>query len=185
MAQTKFITGNAIVNDNSTIHAAGNVGSRVNQLSVMSDLESLDNYGSQAFQAFHVASSGNLGTHKPLPGGTYNYQGADEFIGQMLTDKIAGIDSTVNDIPASDKGKKKKPWPGYTQEGITDISHFTGQATYNASRGRQIKASGIDGTIGAPADHAANPSMTTPGELVYQKTGKVPTQDTYKTRYST
>jgi hypothetical protein len=186
MAQQKLITGNNIVHDNSTVLAAGNVGSRVNQLTVMSDLESVDNYGSKLSPPLGVASSGNLGIVKPVAGGQFAYQEEGQYIGIMLTNKIAGVASTVQDIPGNDVSKHKMPWVGYTREGISDISAFTGEATYNAGRGVQIKASGVDGVVGPAADHAAplNSTMTAPGEFSYMKTGKTPTNDTYKARTS-
>lgn len=186
MAQTKCITANAVVNDNSTILSGGNVtGTGINQLTNLQNIESVSNYGSRVAAPFGVASSGNIGAFKPIPGGTFAYHDNEEFIGIMLTDKIAGVASTVNDSPASDKGTKAKPWKGYTREGISDISVFTGEATYNAGRGVAILASGMDGVVGPTADEVANPTMSNPGQLSYQKTGKVPTQDTYKASNAT
>lgn len=181
---TKPLSSNPIKNNTGTVLHAGTVGSNVvDGMTLREVLSAEPFYGWKATAAVSPDSSGNLGTMRPLSSGKFAYQQAGKYVIRKITDTLAGVSKTHIQSGASDFGNRRPihRFYGYQRLHITDISFYTGAATTGANAGVTVLASGVDGTTGQRADHAANPSDAVPGELVYMTT-LTPTQDEYASK---
>lgn len=128
-----------------------------------------------------------------LPTGNFATMTEGEFIMQMVTTKVAGLD---RDLRSTAKGKNRRSihkvesGTGRTYKVATAIrqggwNEYTGQLTgvtnANDSIGNVAGSTVTDGS----ADHAVNSAYTAPGvpgELVYLEGGPTPTQDDYEAK---
>ena len=195
------VSGNAIKNNGGTVVKAGNVSSTATHVTNSQTLmenavrDGNSRYGTRPALASSPLSSGNIGTYKPLSGGTYAYNppskvsssSALTVVAKKLSSTISGAAQTQLLSGGADVALRKARHP-YQGNRLLDISSWnavTGAASYGANRGVLMSPSGIDNVTGPNADSTIlNATFAIPGELVYMKTGATPTQDDYAAKYS-
>lgn len=178
------LSGNPVRNNGGTVFNAGNYDGVAVTAALTPQAAALvrTQYGSQVIEAGYGAS-GNLGTWRPRSGDAFASP-PEGFLIKGLTTGQTVLGVSDSGLSAANPGHSKaiNRWYGYERLHITSWNHLTGAATHGAHAGTTIVASGIDGTTGQVADHAANPTDAIPGELVYMTNGYLPTQDDYKAR---
>jgi hypothetical protein len=201
MTTQAAVSGNPFRNNGATIVKAGNVPSTATRVTKVQNLR--DNETKEGKYAGQVSlstgdawSSGNLGTAKPLSGGTFQYDPPANVasstpvtvIARRVSTTISGASNEALKSGASDTGIREHGhfYRGNRLLGISSWNAVTGAATKTAGReGLLIQPSGIDGTVGKDADDTVqNSTYAIPGELVLMQTGKTPSQLDYAAKYN-
>lgn len=121
-------------------------------------------------------SASNIGASGSFASRQFNATRENQYIMPYMTTKIAGATDNVLRSPAADFG-----YVGINKFGANQRYHnvswdaATGALTKGANAGASVLPSGIDGTVGANADHALGTDAI-PGEIVYMINGRTATQ---------
>ena len=202
MATQAVVSGNATKNNGATILKAGNVPSSATR--VTNAKSSMDMAVTLGFNAPIQSSGTNIGTHGPIVGATFGFTPNSnlsssnrlEVVARRVSTTLGGkSDTSLQSGASSTSARRAIPYSigdrTYNNTNNTGATFdiFTGTLTTGTTRGAAgtlIATSGIDGNVGAAADHAvSNTTFAIPGELVYLATGKTPTQKDYAAKYST
>lgn len=156
----------------------GNVNSNVvNSLTLRQTSNQYSYNPSHPYLAVSPASSGNVGTTKPISGGRFAQMEEGQYVARMLATKIAGVASNVLKTGASDVCKKPIPRLETARRlDITSWDYATGTPTYGVNRGASVSFGN---------DNAARPSFAVPGKLVFTTGRAVPTATAYEAKKNT
>ena len=136
-------------------------------------------YGSQVPKpqsgAEIAAGVDTAGTFQPIAAGNFATMDLTSWLirGGSAQVTLAGVANTLLNSPAAQRGRKHSIHRKETDRciHITSWDYATGVATISSVE-----------LVSFGDDHAARPSQTTPGELVYLVSGAVPTQANYATK---
>lgn len=186
MSSQTAIGSGSTKNRGGTIFGAGNFtsGNITNSFDVLENAAGKDDYGTSVTLAVEVASSGNLGTVKPVSAGTfaYNAAAANTWIMKRQSTTIGGVANTL----LQSGGERNLP-----DRMINDVTTYrrldehlwflpSGTLEKGSNAGAEATLRGYGGAT--PADSAANPTRAIPGEFCYLVTGKTPEQADYAPR---
>jgi hypothetical protein len=185
MSTQAAVSGNTTKNNGGTIKKAGNANTTTGPITVsrtlMQDAKATP-YGAQvALSSGSAGSSGNVGTHNAITGGTFKYQMvAGRYIMKKNTSYVNGSANTLLTSCAGDVGirrsiPKLENTRVYGSGYLTSWDYETGAITKGANKG-QVAAFGND--------VAARPTNAAPGALTYKTGAKLPVEDDYKPKYS-
>ena len=178
MATQKAITANPFRHNGATVLGGGNIDG----VNVTNDLTLATNAfvrKSKVVRAVSPDESGNLGTLRPLSGGTFAGQVAGSYIMRRVTTTLAGsVANTVLKSGASDYGNRPYANAGIQEIlDITSVDMYTGVATFGGNRGSGVPY--IKPDDGSEVNFEAFPTDAVPGSLAYMVTGILPTQADY------
>jgi hypothetical protein len=172
----KQIDGSAVSNTSTnnnggTLRHAGTIGSTLftNQTHSVVPVDS--NY--------RVKESQYLGAGKILSGGTFGVLTPNAYVVRRLTTTLAGVANTNLLSGASDFGHRHAIHKIETVRG-TFLQGLSWDAT--SSEAPVYTATLSQTETAFDDDHAARPSLATPGELVYRTGGPLPVQDDYEAK---
>lgn len=183
MATTTVIAGQPTKNNGGTLLNAGTIAdSAFVNLSLATNTDPLMNYGSKVHESVSPASSGNVGTFRPLSAGTFGKMEVGQYVGKIVGVRIAGTDNTFLRSGAAETSDRTSLHyaRGNRRYDITDWSYTTGAATKGGNEGVLVQY--VNPVGGATVAHEPFPTDAVPGELVYMVTGLTADQDDYQPR---
>lgn len=184
----KAISANAYRNAGGTVLNGGNlnpgqpvtgrIGNMSNNLSLNTNAYRVGDISGRIQMPTGVASSGNIGAIKPLPGSASfgkNTKGA--YVAMVVGTTIAGTANTILRSPSNDGIKKQgftlTPTYRYQILNILSWDYVTGRATKGGNAGSGITLAN---------DSGAMPTDAVPGHLFYLYGAPLAKVDNYKPR---
>lgn len=145
---TKAISGNPYRYNGGAVLNGGNVttsGPRPNMsynLTLATDAFYSGRISGRVFLAVSPSDSGNLGTTRPIAGGTFGKMTKGHYIGMVIMDTLAGQANTLLRSPAASyfrtKGFTLTPYYKYELFGISGWDYVTGRPYLSGSQGTTI-----------------------------------------------
>lgn len=166
------VSGQPYKNKGGTILQAGNASTTlVNNLTIGNSLFRKATLTAPTL-AVSPASSGNLGTVKPLSAGVFASMEKGKYVGMVIGTRIAQTNNTILATGASEVARKNliNVFYGDRRINITSWNAVTGAATKGGSTGALVTFN---------SDDAANPTNAIPGELQFMDGSKNPVQKDY------